>query len=1145
MVDLKKDLHKIADSSGRAIPNSTRLEIAGLLAIIITAAIALPMAEAAEPSPGAGWMQIPTDPAGTPVGQAYSRLVYDSVHNVVLLYGGRVGPTSLTTDTWAWDGQQWSHLSQEGPYSLAFALAFDSDRGVAVLYGGGADNGPMEQTWEWDGQEWKQIQHPAGPGARAGCGMAYDPVRKRVVLHGGDRVWAIADMLSDTWEWDGTLWKEIPNAGGPPRARHNMVYDTKRKVMVLFGGLATHGSAPVDTWEFDGHQWQQVATEAEGPPGGRDGSVLAYDSARAVTIMTGGGEFGDLQYFGFAATKVFNDTWEWNGHVWSQVAAEEPRPPAVLAAAAAYDPHRYRLVHFGGTTEDAYNALSLNRDTWEYTGIPQMAPAHGQIDVFRDVNLSWTASPAAGSHNVYFGTSRDAVHDANTSNPLGVLASQGQNATTLDPGRLAFDRTYYWRVDEVNASPDRTLFKGDIWRFTIEPYSIQIPGADIIATASSSSNEFSLPEKTLDGSGLGADGTHSIAPDTMWFTAAVDLAPWIQFEFDGVKQLDTMKVWNSNSAAEMAIGWGVKDVEITYSSDGETWTVLEGATQFSRAPGNPSYNAYDEIAFDGVVAKVVRFNIASNWGGLQMSYSISEVQFAAIPAAARTPEPVSGATDVVPDATLEWRAGREAAEHRIYVGTDANGVADASAPTATSSTPSFDLSSLDLDMGAAYYWRVDEANESEATPVWAGPVWNFSTAAALIVDDFESYGNASPDRPFQTWLDGFGYSADEYFPQGYGGNGTGAGIGYDIWSVSSPHYNGDIMESSITIAGSSKSMPFYFSTSGGVASQTDRVFAAPQDWTVGAAQTLSIAYRGQAGNTGTLFAIINGVKVTYPHDPANIAIAAWQAWNIDLAALNTNLQSVTTFSIGVDGASASGMVLIDDITLHAEPGELITPVQPDDANLILHYTFDEGAGSAIGDSSGNGYSGTFESIPAWATGVSGSAISLDGVGSYVDAPAAAWSSVDTEFTVSFWTKGDATLGNNWGFYAGDTAGRIVSCHAPWGSQVIFDTTAGWNDERVIVDAADDELRGQWRQWTIVRDSVNGIKQLYIDGMPYGSTTPTADPIAGIDRFFIGAGDNADSPYMGLMDDFQIYNRALSAEEVLWNAGVTSPIDKPF
>jgi len=64
---------------------------------------------------------------------------------------------------------------------------------------------------------------------------------------------------------------------------------------------------------------------------------------------------------------------------------------------------------------------------------------------------------------------------------------------------------------------------------------------------------------------------------------------------------------------------------------------------------------------------------------------------------------------------------------------------------------------------------VDEVNEAEATPVWAGPVWRFNTPAALTVDDFETYSNDSPNRPFQTWLDGFGYSSDEFFPAGSGG----------------------------------------------------------------------------------------------------------------------------------------------------------------------------------------------------------------------------------------------------------------------------------------------------------------------------------------------------------------------------------------
>ena len=46
-----------------------------------------------------------------------------------------------------------------------------------------------------------------------------------------------------------------------------------------------------------------------------------------------------------------------------------------------------------------------------------------------------------------------------------------------------------------------------------------------------------------------------------------DMTPWIQYEFDAVKKLDTMKVWNSNSSAEGFIGYGVKGVLIEYSKD--------------------------------------------------------------------------------------------------------------------------------------------------------------------------------------------------------------------------------------------------------------------------------------------------------------------------------------------------------------------------------------------------------------------------------------------------------------------------------------------------------------------------------------------------------------------------------------------------
>jgi len=757
--------------------------------------------------------------------------------------------------------------------------------------------------------------------------------------------------------------------------------------------------------------------------------------------------------------------------------------------------------------------------------------------------LEWIPGESAVAHDVYFGASLEDVNNANRNNDLSVLVSQGQGDGEYALGSLEFGQMYFWRVDEVNGAPDNTVFKGDVWSFTAEPYSIQIPGVDIIATASSASNEFSTAKKTIDGSGLAEDGTHSIASETMWFTAMGDTDAWIQYEFDGVKKLDTMKVWNSNSAAEGFIGYGVKGVEIAYSTDGETWNVLEDANELSRAPGLPTYDQPDEIAFDGVAAKMVRLNIQSNFGGFMQAYSLSEVQFNAIPAAVRQPEPVDGAADVFPNDMASWRAGRGAAQSIVYLSTDPNAVADGVAPSVTSNTNSLDFSSFDLQMGTPYYWRVDEVNNAEAVSVWAGPVWSFSVVAAVVVDDFESYGNDSPDRPFQVWLDGFGYSPDDFFPAGYNGNGTGAGIGHDIWSVSSDHFNGDIMETGSTIPGSSQSMPFYYGNSGGVASQTERTFAVSQDWTMGGAQTLSIPFSGQTGNTGTLYVKINNTKLTYPHGAANIAMSGWQAWNIDLTSMN--VQNVTKLQIGVDGGSASGMILIDDITLHPTAGETVNPADPGTANLAGLWNFDAGSGSVVADSSGNGNNGTIEGgSNSWMPGKQGSALSMS-INTYVSVPGAAWSSVSTEFTVSFWAKGDDLLADNWGFFAGNADDRIVSCHLPWGGEVIFDTTPGWNTERVIVGASDSELKGQWRHWTFVRNTETGEKQAYLDGLLYGSATPSADPIEDIDRFFIGAGDAGVSPYLGLIDEFQIYNRALSAGEVLWLSGNIAPVDKLF
>ncbi len=62
------------------------------------------------------------------------------------------------------------------------------------------------------------------------------------------------------------------------------------------------------------------------------------------------------------------------------------------------------------------------------------------------------------------------MNDAGRSDPKGVLVGQDQTDAQYDPeGRLEYGQTYYWRVDEVNAAPDSTIFKGMTWSFTVEP----------------------------------------------------------------------------------------------------------------------------------------------------------------------------------------------------------------------------------------------------------------------------------------------------------------------------------------------------------------------------------------------------------------------------------------------------------------------------------------------------------------------------------------------------------------------------------------------------------------------------------------------------------------------------------------------------
>ncbi|MCP4610222.1 MAG: DUF1349 domain-containing protein [Planctomycetes bacterium] len=94
-------------------------------------------------------------------------------------------------------------------------------------------------------------------------------------------------------------------------------------------------------------------------------------------------------------------------------------------------------------------------------------PGNGQKEVQLDTALRWRAGTYAVSHDVYFGTVFEDVNQASIDNWQDALARQGHEDTTyILPEPLEFGQTYYWRVDEVNAPPDSTIYKGKVWSFT-------------------------------------------------------------------------------------------------------------------------------------------------------------------------------------------------------------------------------------------------------------------------------------------------------------------------------------------------------------------------------------------------------------------------------------------------------------------------------------------------------------------------------------------------------------------------------------------------------------------------------------------------------------------------------------------------------
>ena len=748
-------------------------------------------------------------------------------------------------------------------------------------------------------------------------------------------------------------------------------------------------------------------------------------------------------------------------------------------------------------------------------------PEDGAVDIPRDVVLGWKPGVSAARHDVYFGTGFDDVNDADTGNPLGVEVSLGQTALTFDPPDvLDFGRTYYWRVDEVNAPPDSTVFKGSIWSFTVEPFAY--PVTNITATASSTDKATQGPENTINGSGLDENDLHSWDSDAMWVSSMTGPQPtWIQYEFDKPYKLLEMWVWNYNVEFEVVLGFGLRDVTIETSLDGDDWTVLTD-TEFARGPAANGYAHDTVVDFEGVMARYVRLTANSNWGGFMPQYGLSEVRFYYVPLQARGPSPASGAYGVPLDVVLDWRDGREAVSHDVYLSTDEAAVAGGTALVDTVSESRYQPSALEF--AQSYYWRVDEVNEAATPTTREGDVWSFMTTEYVAIDDFESYVDEVEGRIFQTWIDGFGYTEPEDVP----GNGTGSTVG----NLQAP-----FAERSLVNSGS-QAMPMEYDNSlAPFYSEAERTWAALQNWTSSGADTLWVHFRGNADNDADqLYVAVQDSSgriavVTHP-DPDAVLADQYQQWAIPLSEFTSagvNMASVRKMMIGVgdrDNPQPDGIgkLYIDDIRFGR-------PVEP--IGLVAYYALENNTQ----DGSGNDYHGIAVGGPSYVNGPvgHGTAMEFDGTGAqYVDLGTFDPSALTRKLSVSLWARWNGLTD----FYQGLIGKRDsgwAAAEMMW--QIEANQTVG--DVRFQREGTADIVAsvlpiGEWTHVAATFDGTTG--KLYLDGQlgAEGAFSFGSDTEAAIQ--FGASVANGGNPFNGALDEIRLYDVVLSETEILELAG---------
>jgi len=199
-------------------------------------------------------------------------------------------------------------------------------------------------------------------------------------------------------------------------------------------------------------------------------------------------------------------------------------------------------------------------------------------------------------------------------------------------------------------------------------------------------------------------------------------------------------------------------------------------------------------------------------------------------------------------------------------------------------------------------------------------------------------------------------------------------------------------------------------------------------------------------------------------------------------------------------------------------------------NLILGFSFEEGAGNTVLDRSLNGNDGTIEGNPNWVDGKLGKALHFDGETSVV-APHIPLN--DRDFTVQLWMKSEMATAEETVFTQHDTNSANLSLHLRIYSTGIVRMGFYSNDfdaPAVVVS------KDKWHNLTFTFDASEQTRTIYVDGEVVGSDVSGSVYLGAKGDTIIGVWARPSKPpfyqvYHGVIDEVRVWHKVLDKDEI--------------